>query len=98
LLDNSREPIESVAILRGSRQITTGITGDGPPRPVTLKPGESATASLVWRNTTDLGTPVTAPYARVRAKTGAAPVMLPEHIDLGTTGKLGVTPWAKPEH
>ncbi|MEU6443800.1 DUF4232 domain-containing protein [Streptomyces sp. NPDC047046] len=95
LLDDSREPIENVAILRGSREITTGITGDGPPRPVTLKPGESATASLVWRNLTEMGTPVTAPYARVRAKAGAAPVMFPEHIDLGTTGKLGVTPWAK---
>ncbi|ASY32379.1 putative lipoprotein [Streptomyces sp. Tu6071] len=95
LLDETREPIDGVRVLRGSREITSAIEGDGPPRPVTLKPGETARADLVWRNTTDLGTPVTAPYARVRAKSGAAPVTLPEHIDLGTTGKLGVTPWVK---
>ncbi|WP_431037415.1 DUF4232 domain-containing protein [Streptomyces sp. P6-2-1] len=96
LLDDSLAPVEGVSVLHGSHGITTGIGVDETPRPLTLKPGESATARLVWRNTTDLATPVTVPYVRVRARTGAAPVTVPQHLDLGTTGKLGVTPWARP--
>ncbi|EDY42042.2 conserved hypothetical protein [Streptomyces sp. SPB074] len=95
LLDEDRAPLGGVRMLRGSREITSAIEGAGPPHRVVLRPGESARASLVWRNTTDLGTPVTARYVRVRAKDGAVPETLPEHIDLGTTGRLGVTPWTR---
>ncbi len=66
---------------------------DRPAGPVTLKPGESALATLVWRNTTQFGTAVNVPYVRVRAKAGAAPVIVSPNLDLGTTGKLGVTAW-----
>ncbi|MFE0456463.1 DUF4232 domain-containing protein [Streptomyces sp. NPDC058914] len=97
LLDDAHEPVDGVRILPGSGEITTGAGPDEPPRPVTLKPGEKATASLVWRNTTDLGTPVNVPYVRVRAKAGAAPVTVTPHLDLGTTGKLGVRPWKRAE-
>ncbi|MEU0601651.1 DUF4232 domain-containing protein [Streptomyces sp. NPDC006393] len=93
LLDESREPIEGVRILRGSGGITTLPEWDERPRPVTLKPGESAVSGLVWRNTTQFGTPVDVPYVRVRAKAGADPVTVTPHLDLGTTGKLGVRPW-----
>ncbi|MEW2119078.1 DUF4232 domain-containing protein [Streptomyces sp. NPDC005474] len=95
LLDSTRKPVTGVRILHGSAEITTGAGPDNPPRPVTLKPGESATAGLVWRNTTEFGTSVNVPYVRVRAKTGAAPVTVTPNLDLGTTGKLGVRPWEK---
>ncbi|CAM5338469.1 DUF4232 domain-containing protein [Streptomyces aurantiogriseus] len=97
LLDDAREPVDGVRILQGSGEITTATGPDEPPRPVTLKPGEKATASLVWRNITDFGTPVNVPYVRVRAKAGADPVTVTPHLDLGTTGKLGVRPWKRAE-
>ncbi|MFH9864281.1 DUF4232 domain-containing protein [Streptomyces sp. NPDC017202] len=95
LLDDDREPVDGVEILEGSGEITTGAGPDVPPEPVTLKPGETARASLVWRNTTGFGTPVNVPYVRVRAKAGADPVVVTPGLDLGTTGKLGVRPWER---
>ncbi|MFD5491363.1 DUF4232 domain-containing protein [Streptomyces sp. GDS52] len=97
LLDEDLEPVDGVEILDGSGEITTGAGPDEPPRPVTLEPGESATAGLLWRNTTEFGTPVNVPHVRVRAKEGADPVTVTPHLDLGTTGKLGVRPWEKAE-
>ncbi|WP_228973498.1 DUF4232 domain-containing protein [Streptomyces sp. DH12] len=95
LLGEDREPVDGVTILDGSGEITTGAGPDERPRPVTLAPGESATAGLVWRNTVESGTPVDVPYVRVRAKAGADPVTVTPNLDLGTTGKLGVRPWKK---
>jgi hypothetical protein len=95
LLDDEHRPVDGVRILHGSGGITTGAGPDERPRPVRLEPGESATAGLVWRNTTGFGTPVNAPYVRVRAKEGAEPVTVTPHLDLGTTGRLGVGPWKK---
>ncbi|WP_055630673.1 DUF4232 domain-containing protein [Streptomyces hirsutus] len=97
LLDDDLEPVDGVEILDGSGGITTGAGPDEQPRPVRLEPGESATAGLVWRNTTEFGTAVNVPHVRVRAKEGADPVTVTPHLDLGTTGKLGVRPWEKTE-
>ncbi|MFE2291239.1 DUF4232 domain-containing protein [Streptomyces sp. NPDC059452] len=97
LLDSGLKPIDGVKILEGSGEITTGAGPDEPPRPVTLGPGEAATAGLVWRNTTESGTPVNVPHVQVRAKAGAEPVTVTPNLDLGTTGKLGVRPWKKAE-
>jgi hypothetical protein len=97
LLDSDRRPVDGVTILDGSSEITTGAGADERPRPVTLGPGESATAGLVWRNTTESGTAVNVPYVQVRAKAGADPVTVTPNLDLGTTGKLGVRPWKKAE-
>lgn len=85
--------------LPGDAAVATGTGADGPPRSIVLKPGERAYATLVWRNTVASVTnePVNAPYARVWAKPGAAPVMVTPEFDLGTTGKLGVGPWKKDE-
>ncbi|MFJ1809494.1 MULTISPECIES: DUF4232 domain-containing protein [unclassified Streptomyces] len=93
LLDEDHEPIDGVSVLKGSGGIATVTGFDDAPRPVTLKPGERANAGLMWRNTTGFGTAVDVPYVRVRAKSGADPVMVTPHLDLGTTGKLGVSPW-----
>jgi hypothetical protein len=97
VLDQDREPVD-VRVLRGPEEITTGVPDPGPHK-VTLKPGESATTSLVWRNTvTEADVPaVNAPYLRVAtAKGRPAQVLAPEGgIDLGTTGRLGTGAWTK---
>ncbi|MET9253729.1 DUF4232 domain-containing protein [Streptomyces sp. NPDC003717] len=93
LLDEDRAPVEGVAIRHGKTGETESHEADQPPRPVTLAPGESAVAGLTWRNTTGFGEPVNVPYVQVRAVPGADPVMVAPHLDLGTTGKLVVSPW-----
>ncbi|MFA3877150.1 DUF4232 domain-containing protein [Streptomyces sp. MMCC 100] len=95
LLDAERQPVDGIEILRGTDGIPMAGGDDGPPRPVTLRPGESAVSGLAWRNTTEFGEAVTVPYVRVRAEAGSAPVMVAPHLDLGTTGELGVRPWRK---
>jgi hypothetical protein len=97
VLDDDHEPVD-VRVLRGPEEITTGVPDPGP-HEVTLKPGESATTSLVWRNTvTESDVPaVNAPYLSVAtAKGRPAQVLAPEGgIDLGTTGRLGTGAWTK---
>ncbi|MEV5655164.1 DUF4232 domain-containing protein [Streptomyces sp. NPDC052291] len=95
LLDEDREPVSGVDLLHGTDKISTGIGGSAAPRPVTLRPGESARATLAWRNTTTEGDPVNAPYVEVTAKPGTKPVTVTPELDLGTTGRLGVGPWTK---
>ncbi|AZQ35135.1 DUF4232 domain-containing protein [Streptomyces cyaneochromogenes] len=97
ILDEDHDNVDSVRILHGTDRISTGVGGDGGPQPVVLRPGEAAQTTLAWRNTTQFGEPVNAPYVRVRAKQGARPVMVVPELDLGTTGKLGVGPWQKDE-
>lgn len=97
ILDEDHKAVDSVKVLKGGSAIATGTGADGQPEPLTLKPGERAQAGLVWRNTTQDGAPVNAPYLRVWAKPGADPVMVIPELDLGTTGQLGVGPWTKAE-
>lgn len=97
ILDEDHDEVGSVRILHGTDQISTGIGGDGTPQRLVLQPGEAAQAGLAWRNTTQAGEPVNAPYVRVRAKQGARPVMVVPELDLGTTGRLGVGPWKRDE-
>ncbi len=95
LLDQEHRPIDGVRLLSGGAQIATGTGADNPPQEIALRPGEGARTTLVWRNTTEDGTPVSAPYVRVRATPGAAPVMVTPELDLGTTGRLGIGAWAR---
>ncbi|KUO17430.1 DUF4232 domain-containing protein [Streptomyces dysideae] len=98
-LDESHKPVDGVSVLRGGSSIATGTGADDTPQPLALAPGERARAGLVWRNTTEagVGDPVNAPYVRVWAKPGAAPVTVIPELDLGTTGKLAVGAWKKDE-
>lgn len=95
LYDEDHEPVDGVRILRDGSSVAGATGADGPAEPLVVRPGESAWAGLVWRNTVQAGTAVHAPYARVRAKAGADWVMVVPELDLGTTGKLGVGPWKK---
>ncbi|PKV83561.1 DUF4232 domain-containing protein [Streptomyces sp. TLI_146] len=95
LLDEGRRPVTGVRILDGTGAISPAGGPETPPRPVTLRPGETASASLMWRNTTESGTPVNIPYVRVTVKPGSPTAIVTPELDLGTTGRLGVGPWTK---
>lgn len=96
LLDEDRKPVPAVKVIKGSGGIATVDDFDAPARPVVLEPGQSATTGLMWRNTTEAGSAaVNVPYVRVRPKPGARPVMVTPELDLGTTGRLAVSPWKK---
>ncbi|MFC8363565.1 DUF4232 domain-containing protein [Streptomyces griseorubiginosus] len=97
LQDEDHRTVDSVRILEGTERISTGLGGTGSPEPVVLNTGEAAVADLAWRNTTQAGAPVNAPYVRVWARPGAAPVMVVPELDLGTTGRLGVGSWRRDE-
>ncbi|KJS63080.1 DUF4232 domain-containing protein [Streptomyces rubellomurinus] len=95
LLDHEHLPIDGVRLLSGGAEIATGTGADAPPQKLTLRPGEGAHSTLVWRNTTEAGAAVNAPYVRVRATPNAAPVTVTPELDLGTTGRLGIGAWVK---
>ncbi|MGW2490299.1 DUF4232 domain-containing protein [Streptomyces sp. NPDC001606] len=94
VLGADHAPVTGVRVVPGE-SVATSTGADGTPRPLTLAPGERAYAVLVWRNTTEAGDPVNAPYVRVWARPGAAPVTVTPELDLGTTGRLGIGPWKK---
>jgi hypothetical protein len=95
VLDGEREPL-TVAVSRGSSAISTIASFEAAPKPVTLQPGQEAVAGLVWRNTvTDATVPASnGKYVEVAAADGTPPQVIEAALDLGTTGKLGVAPWA----
>ncbi|MEU7417605.1 DUF4232 domain-containing protein [Streptomyces antibioticus] len=97
LLDEDLEPVDGIDVVHGGAGVALVTGFDDPPRPVTLEPGEYATSGLMWRNTTGAGTAVNVPHVRVHAKPGAAPVIVTPRLDLGTTGKLGVSAWKRGE-
>lgn len=92
-LDVDRSPVPGIQVLQGTDRIATGVVPDAPPRPVTLQPGESASATLAWRNTTGSGDPVNVPYLRVTAQAGAPAVTVTPELDLGTTAAIGASAW-----
>lgn len=83
-------------------RILDGVTGalpnlDGPPRPVVLRPGERATAVLAWRNTYNDARepPVQVPFLEIAPAARPAQVLEPDGpLDLGSTGRIGVSPWS----
>ncbi|MFJ8041414.1 DUF4232 domain-containing protein [Kitasatospora sp. NPDC096147] len=88
-------PVADVAVLPGGSAIAGGTGAEDTAREFELLTGESARSVITWRNTVTEGTPVLAPYVRVRALPGAAPVMVTPELDLGTTGRLGAGAWVK---
>jgi hypothetical protein len=87
-----------LTVLHGVTEIAGPLpNASGPPRRVVLEPGHRATFVVVWRNTyNDIRhPPVNAVYLSVAPATGRpAQVVMPEGgLDLGSTGRFGVSPW-----
>ncbi|MFJ3911958.1 uncharacterized protein DUF4232 [Streptomyces sp. 2132.2] len=97
LLDGKRAPVE-VTVQHGGDGIAAAPTGtEGDPQRVELRPGQAAGFGMVWRN---LVTDSTVPAAEgwvleVTPRAGAPRVELElrHSVDLGNTGKLGISPW-----
>ncbi|MEU5024703.1 DUF4232 domain-containing protein [Streptomyces milbemycinicus] len=98
VLDEDGKPLD-VRVSHGSAGIATLDNFDAPPRQVTLRPNETALAGVVWRNTvTDSTVPaVNGKALDVAPAEGSPRQTVAELIDLGNTGKLGVSPWYTPE-
>ncbi|MES4901621.1 DUF4232 domain-containing protein [Streptomyces sp. NPDC000395] len=98
VLDGDGKPLD-VRVGHGSSGIATLENFDAPPRQVTLRPHETAVAGVAWRNTvTDSTVPAVNGKALDVAPTEGSPRQtVTELIDLGNTGKLGVSPWYVPK-
>ncbi|MFG1675531.1 DUF4232 domain-containing protein [Micromonospora sp. NPDC049282] len=96
LRDADGDPI-TVRIVPGAKEITSGF--DAAPTRLVLRPGERAGAALLWRNTVTDATVVATEGRQldVAPVTGrpAQPVELDGPIDLGNTGRLGVSAWKR---
>ncbi|MFD0905927.1 DUF4232 domain-containing protein [Actinomadura sediminis] len=90
VLDEAREPFE-VRVVEGTASVP-----DPGPKPITVRPGGSASAVVVWRNTVTHGTNVNGTFLEVALDDGhrPPPLRVPGGLDLGTTGRLEVTAWS----
>ncbi|MEV4245663.1 DUF4232 domain-containing protein [Streptosporangium canum] len=93
LLDEDGDPLK-VKIDPGARRVTTAVKDPGP-KPLAVRPGRSARFSLVWRNTYDDTSrpPAVGATVIVTAGPGGSERRISGLIDLGSTGRLGVTAW-----
>ena len=99
-LDEDRQRLD-VQVLRGVDGITGSLpNASGPPKAVVLQPGERATVVIAWRNTYDdiREPPVEVAYLEVAPAAGEpTQIVTPAGaLDLGSTGRLGVSPWLGP--
>ncbi|MFF0150927.1 DUF4232 domain-containing protein [Micromonospora sp. NPDC005203] len=96
VFDEHREPV-LLRVVNGGKEITSGF--DQPPREVTLAPNDRATAVLLWRNLVTDPTVVATngEYLTVAPAAGqpAEEVDPDGPIDLGNTGRIGVSAWKK---
>lgn len=99
-LDADQQTVTGVRVVHGSGGITSGTGLDDPPRPVTVAPGRTATAGMVWRNTvTGFDGAVDIPRLAVTARPGGLGLLVAPDggLDVGTTGKVGLGPWRAPD-
>ncbi|MGW6918413.1 DUF4232 domain-containing protein [Kitasatospora sp. NPDC054939] len=94
VLDGEHRPLD-IAVGRGTSGITVLPSFDPGVKRFTLKPGATARFGLVWRNTVAASdkVPDDGRYLEITPATGAARHEVPLWLDLGTTGKLGVSAW-----
>jgi len=97
VLDEQLQPL-AVEVIEGAEVIARLDTAAGSPVPITLQPGERAGAVLVWRNTVDdvRVPPTHGTFLSVALAAGVpAQVLEPDGgLDIGTTGRVAVSPWA----
>ncbi|MEU8258749.1 DUF4232 domain-containing protein [Micromonospora inaquosa] len=96
VFDEAREPI-MLKVVNGAKEITSGF--DQPPRQVTLAAGERATAAVLWRNLVTDSTVVATngEFLTVSPAAGQPAEEVDPYgpIDLGNTGRIGVSAWKK---
>ncbi|MFD1373856.1 DUF4232 domain-containing protein [Actinoplanes sichuanensis] len=93
ILDEDRRPLE-LRVLHGVGEVATLPPWQVEPKQVTIAPGASATALLVWRNlTTDAETVAVGRFVRVAPGDGRAEHLLALHVDAGNTGEVAISPW-----
>ncbi|MEU6078232.1 DUF4232 domain-containing protein [Micromonospora sp. NPDC047074] len=94
LFDADGNPIP-VRVIEGAEGITSGF--DQPPRALTLRPGERAGAAVLWRNLVTDATVTATNGERLEVAPAvdraAQDVDLDGSIDLGNTGRIGVSAW-----
>ncbi|KJK60097.1 hypothetical protein UK12_00285 [Saccharothrix sp. ST-888] len=97
VLDDQREPFD-IAVSHGASAIAVIDRFDAGPTPLTLKPGERAVFGLAWRNTvTEVNSaPVNGSHLEITPRPGARAQSITILMDLGTTGKLGISAWSSP--
>jgi hypothetical protein len=97
-LDEDRAVLK-VQVLHGATPIVhSDLPWDGPPKPVVLKPGQRAGSAVAWRNTyDDLREPaVTVKFFDIAPVAGRPSQILDldSGLDLGSTGRIGVSAWS----
>lgn len=100
LLDEHWQPLD-VEILNGSGGISQVDGFDDPPQPIVVQPGERAKSAFMWKNRQlTVDPPQVGSHADIAAKPGGTfQSLLPAtpgrdlHIDLGSTGRMGVRAW-----
>ncbi|MCT2594427.1 DUF4232 domain-containing protein [Streptomyces sp. N2-109] len=95
VLDGDREVLD-IDVRHGASSVALLDQFDKGPQPVTLKRGEKAVAKLVWRNTVTISSEPAANgrHLTVTPAAGSDEQTVPANVDLGNTGKLGVSAWA----
>ncbi|WP_090800669.1 DUF4232 domain-containing protein [Asanoa ishikariensis] len=95
VLDDRRTAL-GVTVGNGSEPISSPDSWDAPAHRLTVAPGGTARARVLWRNTVTEGDPVAATYLSVAPAPGAPErLVTPDGgLDLGTTGRLAVNAWA----
>ncbi|MFC0430680.1 DUF4232 domain-containing protein [Kutzneria buriramensis] len=96
VLDEDHKPID-VKVNNGADSVALVPSLQQPPTTITLAPGQQAEATVLWRNLVTDSTVVatSGTYFDVAPGDGQAwQTRKPDGpIDLGNTGKLGVSPW-----
>ena len=97
VLGEDRKPLK-LRVLHGVSEVAMIDQWNVRPKRITVEPGESVTAVLVWRNlTTDAEKAVTGAYLSVARADGEPRHRIPYSVDAGNTGKVAVSPWVAPD-
>ncbi|MEV4534126.1 DUF4232 domain-containing protein [Asanoa sp. NPDC049518] len=93
-LDGQRAAL-AVTVGNGSEPVSAKDAWDAPAHALTVPPGGTARARVLWRNTVTEGDPVDATYLSVAPAPGAPDQLVAPDggLDLGTTGRLAVNAW-----
>lgn len=91
LLDEQQQTIDAQVI---EEPDPLGSGAAGAPVPLTLVAGQRAQAVLLWRNTVEMGEATPGSYLAVTPSPGEEQQVVALDVDLGTTGRLTIGPWA----